>query len=305
MKMPLRLCMPPVLLALAAACADTVGPAPGGVGEGGGAAAASAHRSASASAPPRSREGALYVVRRGPGGSRTFRVRIDETRREIHLEPDAGAQVRPRSLAEAGSCSAFSLTCEGTASEAFEGSLEVTGEDRGYVETGLPADPSLPVYDPERGIGDYTSEDVAAFYCPSVWEHARFTWQGHTFSTRGYATLLQRLPSSAAIPHGRYRLPSGTWHSDDGKARIRSGTLDGMCFIRDYYWLGFLIRGGTMGWYRFTGIFEVPGEGESFAFASVGGGGGGGRADDALEAYVTEGRCTPGWVIIVDGARVC
>lgn len=69
-----------------------------------------------------------------------------------------------------------------------------------------------------------------------------------------------------------------------------------------------------MTWYKFTGDGDDGSDaggsgGSGGTWVSYGGGGGGGYIDpeaaDVFERYIEEGTCTTGWVIIVDGVRVC
>ena len=104
----------------------------------------------------------------------------------------------------------------------------------------------------------------------------------------------------------------------DGRARIWSGTVDANCYFEYNTFAGImLVEYGAIVTYRFNGDFEEFGDNGNFA--SNGGGQYGGdmyydlddlRSGDpdaynAVKTWMETGKCTVGWVIFVDGVRVC
>jgi hypothetical protein len=179
--------------------------------------------------------------------------------------------------------------------------VQISGEDSVYVETVFTE-------------SDLSDGEYGPYFCPLYVDDPHFEWRGHHFEIDGRVQKIADLPMTSGIPKGRYLLPPGPWLSDDGKARIWSGTIDGTCFVRDHRVLGIRITEGYMGWYKFTGDADdgstgAGGSGTGGTWVSYGGGGGGDYIDSeaahVFKVYVEEGTCTSGWVIIVDGIRVC
>jgi hypothetical protein len=181
------------------------------------------------------------------------------------------------------------------------GVVQIAGSDSVFVNNG--------------SNGYDAGEEYGPYYCPLYVDDPHFVWRGHHFEVEGRVQKIADLPMVSGLPKGRYVLPPGPWFSDDGQARIWSGTIDGTCFVRDHHVLGFRITEGFMTWYKFTGDGDdgsTAGGGSGGGggtWVSYGGGGGGGYIDSeaahVLAVYLDDGTCTTGWVVIVDGIRVC
>jgi hypothetical protein len=186
------------------------------------------------------------------------------------------------------------------------GDLELTGEDSVFADLS----------------SQNLSADLAAaegpFHCPGRVDDPHFEWKGHHFQVEGEAPRIPaNIPQTSGIPKGRYLLPPGPWLSDDGRARIWSGTIDGTCFVFYTLWAGVITtEEGAMSWYGFHGDYEKIGDNASFA--SNGGQYGGvvyyslselqsgdPEAYKVIMAYINDGTCTDGWVIVIDGERKC
>ena len=237
----------------------------------------------------------------GPGErSHGYRVRVDRSRHTLELQSAGAMTMDP-------SCSPTALICDdGTTPEcdASQNScgwialLEISGETA-VSGTSL-----------ESGY-DLSGGEYGPYYCPAYVDDPHFVWKGKHFQIEGRVVKIEDLPAISGIPKARYRLPPGPWMSDDGTAKIWSGTIDGTCFVRDHHILGLRVTEGYMGWYRFAGDFDDGSSprsgGGSGTWVSYGDGGGylDRDAARALLAFLDDGTCTDGWVIVVDGVRVC
>lgn len=231
------------------------------------------------------------------------RVRIDRERKTMRLESVRTASVN-------SGCSPTELICDdgSTATCApldpdcgpWLGVLPISGVDSIYVDNGT------------AGY-DATADEYGPYFCPAYVDDPHFVWRGHHFEIDGRAQKIADLAMISGLPKGRYLLPPGPWISDDGQARIWSGTIDGTCFVRDHHVLGFRVTEGFMTWYKFTGDGDdnsaSGGGGAGGIWVSYGGSGGGRYIDAdaarALTAYLDDGTCTAGWWVFVDGVRVC
>jgi hypothetical protein len=227
-----------------------------------------------------------------------YRVRVDRGKKTVELESVTQS---------AGSCSPTQLTCDdgSTACRPLDpqcgpwyGTLDISGEDSIYINQGA------------SGYDQYVDE-YGPYFCPMYVDDPHFEWRGHHFKINGRVTKITDLPMTSGIPKARYSLPPGPWISDDGQARIWSGTIDGTCFVREHHVLGFRITEGYIGWYKFNGDGDdssSTGSGGG-TWVSYGGAGGGeyidSEAAQVVQTYLEDGTCTDGWVIIVDGERVC
>jgi hypothetical protein len=249
-------------------------------------------------------EGETYTAVTKNGKRKVYRVRVDRARKAVELRTVSNVASYEPAI---DNCPAGDVDCTpfgggGDPWASGSGELEISGTDSARIIVEQPFDAAL-------------SAEYGGWICPPWKEDAHFEWKGHHFQTEGMARLIRRLPSAIGVPKGEYLLPPGPWTSDDGRARIWSGTLHGTCWVRQESALGGLITvyAGFIGWYRFVGDYQelpedVPGGGSS------GGGGGGGEgnvetgdeeADRVIEEWLRTGECTPGWAIIVDGERVC
>jgi hypothetical protein len=237
-----------------------------------------------------------------PGHS--YRVRVDPARKTLELET-------VNTQAVSSGCSPTQLVCDDGSTGAcrpldpdcgpWYGEVAISGTDSIYVDNG--------------SSGYVAGEEYGPYHCPLYVDNPHFEWRGHHFKIKGRVQKVADLPMTSGIPKGRYLLPPGPWFSDDGEARIWSGTIDGTCFVRDHYFAGIRITEGYVGWYKFTGDGDdgsttgSGGGGSGGTWVSYGGPGGGGYIDSeaarVLTLYLEEGTCTSGWVIIVDGVRVC
>lgn len=132
-------------------------------------------------------------------------------------------------------------------------------------------------------------------------------WRGHDFIIWGdwiRQTSLRSWPWGTA----EYAIPAGPHESKDGKAIIYSGVVVGRCFggpNRYGEWEGIIV----VDWAR-GDAKELPaspsGGGGTFT-ANPGGWGSTGdkEADAVIKHFLETGECSEGWVIIVDGVRVC
>lgn len=248
----------------------------------------------------------LYVRNRKNGRETLQRVRIDRTRMRLIIEtlPEYAALTDSIRLIcddpTAEGCS--TEEGPGTGGGFASGELSVSGEDSVRNETGEPWDPSYA----------FAGEDGGPYHCPAFQANIHFSWKGHRFETEGVSQFIERLPSTIGVPKGRYRLPQGPWLSDDGKARIWSGTVDATCYVRWEQYLLWRIEIGVLAVYRFNGEYD---DFTGPTFASYGTS----YQDDwettlwqndpeayaVIMRYFETQQCTPGWVIVVDGEREC
>jgi len=189
------------------------------------------------------------------------------------------------------------------------GELEIDGTVADTIETDQAWDPSYST----------AGWDATAYHCASRVSDVHFHWKSHYFETDGESDLIGRLPSNVAgVVKGRYLLPQGPWLSTDGRARIWSGTVDANCYFQYTTFAGImLVEYGVMVVYRFNGDYEEFGDNGSFASNGSGQYGGDMYYDlddlrssdpgayDAVKTWLETGKCTVGWVIFVDGVRVC
>lgn len=248
--------------------------------------------------------GEFYIKTKKNGKQKYYRAKVNLEKKTIELQTTSGPS---------DNCQVDDPDCEPCLDPTINCELmhavdeDITGDNGITNKFGEQADQSLPDYNPD------VAPSFGPYHCPRYVDDPHFTWRGHHFQVDGVAQYMGALPSSSGIPKGRYLLPNGPWLSDDGKARIWSGTIDGSCFVIYEKWLGFfLVERGSIGWYKFNGDFEdisgaAPGGG-STEWASYGSGETQKLPSDAkqaLDTYLATGECTPGWVIIVDNARVC
>lgn len=92
----------------------------------------------------------------------------------------------------------------------------------------------------------------------------------------------------------------------------RSSVIDGTCFVTKEWWGPIQVMRGYIGRYRFSGTAETVASSSDSGdgvWVSYGGQGGGSYIDaDAAKVllkFIDTGQCTAGWVIVVDGVRVC
>lgn len=244
----------------------------------------------------------------GKNPAKPYHVEVDRGRKTIHLS----SMDNPPTSSFTTSCVETDQVAEGAepaepcgsggeAAEPTYVEFDVTGDNSVLINTQVPWDPSY----------ETAGDDGTRWICPVVSEHLHFSWKDRFFQTRGYSRLVQRLPSTIGVPKGRYQLPFGPWISSDGKAMITAGTVDATCWVRYENWssLGIVFQVGFLAVYRYSGDFrELDGP----TNASYGGGGGSDPFEElteeergVVEDYLRDGTCTAGWVIVVDGERVC
>lgn len=165
-------------------------------------------------------------------------------------------------------------------------------------------------------IGDQSMADSGA-ECPSIIGGGSYIkWRNHDFIIWG-DWIRQKVIRSWPWGEAEYAIPMGPHQSRDGKATIYNGVAKGSCY--GYY---------SLYTREFNGIIRMTWlRGEATEHASTENGYGGGsftaddgfrsgtyrdgvstgdsEADQVLNDFLTTGECTPGWVIIVDGVRVC
>jgi hypothetical protein len=196
--------------------------------------------------------------------------------------------------------------CPLTDADCRYGSYDVSGEDHVYIEN--PPPPSGAWY------------DSGPWVCPDYVSNPEFTALGRAFKLQGVRIYrVAFLPMSSGIPKARYAIPPGSYESEDGTLRIRSGTLDGTCLLQRETIAGLIeVIQGYMLWYKFQGVSEDltawggggQGQAQDGVWVSYGGSNGGGTYMDpeaarVLERYMNDAVCTPGWAIFVNGAQVC
>lgn len=167
------------------------------------------------------------------------------------------------------------------------------------------------------GVGDASATSEEAECPPTINGGIWFSWRRHGFVVWG-THVRQRVPRSWPWAEAEYALPPGPHESDDGEAVIWNGVLRGNCY-------GYIDRHG-----EFNGIISftwVRGEAhEKTAFNGSGGGEGGeyytvsdgtlttttngvntgdAEVDGVVNRWLDANQCTEGWVLIVDGVRVC
>lgn len=249
-----------------------------------------------------------YLIRMfAHGHAQTYRLSVDDSGKSMKLVTVESTPVRTcDDLTSADGCTGSGSTGSGTGGGTgiLTGDLELTGTDSVYADLS----------------SENLSADLAAagpYHCPGRVDDPHFEWKGHHFQVEGVAERITYLPQISGLPKGRYLLPPGPWLSDDGRARIWSGTIDGTCFVQYYSWYGIItIEAGSMGWYAFHGDYEEIGDEASFA--SNGGEYGGvvyyslsdlqagdPEAYKVIMTYINDGTCTDGWVVVIDGDRVC
>ena len=232
---------------------------------------------------------------------RRYLLRVDRGRKILELKSFSTQAVNSGCSLTEVICDDGSTTCQTLGPECglWYGIVQISGGDSIHVNNGA------------SGY-DATVDEFGPYYCPLYVDDPHFEWRGHHFKIDGRVQKIADLAMISGIPKGRYLLPPGPWSSDDGQARIWSGTIDGTCFVRDHHVLGFRVTEGFMAWYKFTGDGDdttaSSGDGGG-TWVSYGGGGGGGYIDSdaaqVLKTYLETEACTNGWVIIVDGVRVC
>lgn len=183
------------------------------------------------------------------------------------------------------------------------GAYDVAGTDSVYIE----APPAL----------SNAWYDAGPYICPAYVDDPEFVFKGRLFLLEDVRiTRVGFLPMTSGLPKARYLIPQGWYTSQDSTLRIYSGTLDGTCFVREQYVLGFRVQAGYMSWYKFQGLSEDlsfwgngQGQARDGIWVSFGGNGNGTYMDPeaarVLERYMNEQVCTPGWMIFVDGVLVC
>ncbi|HEX8903691.1 MAG TPA: hypothetical protein VF771_02475 [Longimicrobiaceae bacterium] len=243
------------------------------------------------------------------GHSKVYRTKVNRARRLIEFETVAEEGINTTTSVQPACDETVLDGCDsnpdGGTGGIIYGELDIDGTVTDTIET--PWDPSYST----------AGEDGTEYHCASRVDDVHFHWKNHYFETEGESELLGYLPSNVAgVVKGRYWLPPGPWLSTDGRARIWSGTVDANCMFR--YTLAFgiaLIEYGSIWTYKFNGDYEELGFDASFASTT------GGDAtvfyslaelrDADYDAYLAVkrwlelGECTEGWVIVIDGERVC
>jgi len=264
-----------------------------------------------------------YVEVKKNGRTKLYRVKINKGRRTVEFQTVA-EEGAFKTASAASTCDDPTLPgCEeyqedpssgggtggGSGTGILTGELEIDGTVADTVDTGEPWDPAYST----------AGWDGTAYHCARRIEDMHFHWKNHYFQTEGDSYYMGRLPSSVAgVVKGRYVLPNGPWLSTDGLARIWSGTVDASCYFEYTSFAGImLIEYGAIVVYRFNGDYEELGSDANFA--SNQGGEYGGTVYSSLDAlrtgdpeayavvksYLDSGTCSGGWVIVIDGVRVC
>lgn len=251
----------------------------------------------------------LVVYTRGEK-TRRYRARVDRTHQRIELQSEMDA---PETMpgAEVEPCGAYALApcSDGSGGTLLiqEGEWPASGETYDTIPSSLAWDAPLP-----------GGEDGTAWHCAVMVDDIHFTHRSYHFRTEGESVLVARLPSrTAGVVKGLYRLPPGPWLSDDHRARVWSGTVEGNCYFQWQRIPGIaLIEYGLLAVYKFAGQWEelpedVPGGGVggSGSGSSNGSESEGGTDDDeaarVMMYWLETGLCTDGWAIIVDDVQVC
>jgi hypothetical protein len=262
-----------------------------------------------------------YVEVKKNGRTKLYRVKINKGRRSIEFQTVAEEGMSTTSSVDPTCDDPTMPGCESdpenpdagtggsTGTGILTGELEIDGTVTDTIETDQPWDPSY----------SNAGWDGTQFHCPSRVDDVHFNWKNHYFQTQGVSYYLGRVPSRVAgVVKGRYLLPQGPWLSTDGRARIWSGTVEANCyFVYTTVYGILLIEAGGIATYKFSGDYEEIGSDANFA-ANDGGQYGGTvyHSLDALQsgdpqafavvkAWLDTGACTDGWVIIIDGERVC
>ena len=260
---------------------------------------------------------AYFEVKKN-GRTKLYRMRVNKATRTMDL----------RTIVEESDFSTSSdpLTCDDFTGSGCEnpgdpgsGGTSGTGVVNGELEIdGINAD-TVELDVPWEASYSTTGWDGSPYHCPGRDEDTHFHWKDHYFETEGISHFMGYLPSSVAgVVKGRYLLTQGPWLSTDGRARIWSGTVDANCYYEYTTWATILlVEYGSIVTYKFSGDYEEFGSGTTFASQNGGqyGGtvytsldevrGGDPAAYEALQAWLEDGTCSDGWVIIVDGKRVC
>lgn len=262
-----------------------------------------------------------YVEVKKNGRTKLYRVKINKGHRSIEFQ----------TVAEEGMYTTNSVgsTCDDpsmpgcetnpedpgdstggtTGTGILTGELEIDGTVTDTIETDQPWDQSFST----------AGWDGTQYHCASRVDDVHFHWKNHYFETEGESVYMGRVPSrTAGVVKGRYLLPQGPWLSTDGRARIWSGTVEANCYFEYTTFAGILlVEYGAIVVYRFSGDYEELGSDANFA--SNDGGQYGGMVYYSLEqlrsgdpeaygvvkAWLDTGACTDGWVIVIDGERVC
>ena len=262
--------------------------------------------------------GYSYIEAKKNGHTRLYRMKVNRGHRSIQLETVAEEGVYTTSSVGSAcddptlpGCDSDPEAPGGGTSGIITGELDIDGTVTDTVETGQQWDPSYST----------AGWDGSEFHCAGRVDDVHFHWKNHYFETEGESYLMGRLPSSTAgVVKGRYVLPPGPWLSTDGRARIWSGTIDANCYFQYTTFAGLmLVEYGAIATYRFNGDYEEFSGGPSFAANEGSQSGYGGEmyyslaelqmrdpeAYAVVNAYAETGTCTDGWVIVIDGVRVC
>lgn len=240
-----------------------------------------------------SKAGASGEKTRG-GKVKRYRVKVDHKRKVIDAETELVTQSTvglPENCLEPGGCPPEE------ASYIYSGEFDVSGETRDSTNTGQPWDPAY------AGMG----EEGTRFHCKQAIDDIRFTHLQYAFTANGYATYIGPAANrSWGVVRGRYQLPGGPHLSSDGKAEVLSGVVEGNCYFEWRQVGPLLFEYGIFVATKFIGQWrevpeDVPGGG------TIGGDwqGAGSEATAVFLNFLNYGECTPGWVIVVDGVRVC
>jgi uncharacterized protein YdbL (DUF1318 family) len=263
-----------------------------------------------------------YVEVKKNGRTKRYRVKINSGRRTAEFQSVAEEGPYPTSSVVSACDDPTLPGCEtnpedpsiegssgSTGTGILTGELDIDGTVTDSVETDQPWDPSYST----------AGWDGTRFHCKRSISGIHFSWKSHYFETQGESYLIGQIPSSiAGVVKGRYALPQGPWLSTDGGARIWSGTVDANCYFEYTTVAGiFLVEYGGAVVYRFDGEYEELGSNANFASNQDGQYGGtvynslgalqkgDPEAYAVVKAYLDSGTCTDGWVIVIDGVRVC
>lgn len=243
--------------------------------------------------------GAVSKVGAEPGHkkgdkAKRYRIKVDHTRKLIDVKTELTTmEIAPPENA----CPVESCEEEGV-SLIYSGEFDVSGETADTTNTGQAWDPAY----------ETMGEEGTRWHCKQAVDGIKFTHYEYAFQIQGDAIFIGLAPNrSWGVVKGRYQLPRGSHLSTDGKAEVLGGVVEGFCYFTWSQWGPFLVEGGFFAATKFIGQWrvlpkDVPGGGIS---GDAGAGKGDSEAIRVLQNFLDTGNCTEGWVIVIDGERVC
>lgn len=164
----------------------------------------------------------------------------------------------------------------------------------------------------------YEAPAGAQYFCPDYfWGFVTISAGSDDYVMSGaFGKMMTLTPSPAGYPRARYSVPETEHWNTAGNKYIYGGHVDGTCFFINVklqpmvgWWVGFFSAERYVGTYGSTGTPSggSPIGGWAFKDTSSGfsNGDGYGSASAAINAWLDNGTCTAGWVIVVDDEVVC